>query len=191
MARVAVALAVALVLAGCGSNTDKEKASEQPPASTSGTVGCSPLRDATSNARAADGSRETMFLTSVRVEALECADRVTFGFRAARAQPGYNISYEPASAAKTEDGSGRPIEVAGSAFLVVRLLSAATAETSGEELTPTYTGPRRIEEPSARFVREVAKTGDFEGIVSWAIGLDGRRPYNVTASDSQLVLEFG
>lgn len=191
MARAAVVVVLALFLAGCGSSTGNEKASEQPPAPATSTSGCSPLPGATSNAHAADGPSDTMFLTSVSVEALECTDRITFGFRDAVAQPGYNISYEPGSAAKTEDGSGRTIEVAGSAFLVVRLLSTATAEISGEELTPTYTGPRRIEEPGVHFVREVVKTGDFENMVTWAIGLDGRRPYKLTASDSQLIVDIG
>jgi hypothetical protein len=35
-----------------------------------------------------------------------------------------------------------------------------------------------------RFVREVVKTGDFESVVTWAIGLREERPFRVETSKS-------
>jgi len=128
----------------------------------------------------------------VQVEARECSDRVAFTFRDhAEALPGYTVSYEPEPTAKTEDASGRRIEVAGTAFLVVRLMNVMTAEISGDKVTPTYTGPRRITTGQTRFAREVVKTGDFEALVTWVIGIDGKRPFTATASDAHLVVEIG
>ena len=39
-------------------------------------------------------------------------------------------------------------------------------------------------------LREVAQTGDFEAQVTWAIGLDNKHPFTVTASDDELVVEI-
>lgn len=136
-------------------------------------------------------ARETMYLTDVDVEALECTDRVVFSFRKAAPGPGYNILYQPAATAKTEDGSGNPVEVDGSAFLVVRLTPAVSAEIVGEEVRPTYTGSRRITPEGTTFVREVVKTGDFEAQVTWVLGLREQRVFTATASESQLVVEIG
>jgi hypothetical protein len=36
----------------------------------------------------------------------------------------------------------------------------------------------------------VVKTGDFEGVVTWVIGLDSRRSFTTKASDSTLVVEI-
>jgi hypothetical protein len=63
-----------------------------------------------------------------------------------------------------------------------------TAKIDGDQLTKTYTGPRRLSgtEP----ITEVVKTGDFEGVITWVIGLDQKRPFTTEASDSQLVVEI-
>lgn len=135
-------------------------------------------------------TRPTAYLTDVAVSGTNCTDRVVFAFReGAVPGPGYNISYEPAASAKTEDGSGNRVEINGSAFLVVRLTPAMTAEIVGENVEPTYTGPRRIAGRSV--VQEVVKTGDFEAMVTWVIGLNLERPFTATASESELVIEIG
>ena len=77
----------------------------------------------------------------------------------------------------------------GVAFLVVRLYPAMTAKIDGDKVTKTYTGPNRIKSEDS-FVREVVKTGDFEGYVTWAIGLDQKRAFATKASESQLVVEL-
>ena len=83
---------------------------------------------------------------------------------------GYEVSYQPADTAKVEDGSGNPVEIAGDAFLVVKLMPAMTAKIDGDQVTKTYTGQNRL--PGTDPVTEVVKTGDFEGVVTWVIGLD-------------------
>jgi hypothetical protein len=34
------------------------------------------------------------------------------------------------------------------------------------------------------------KTGDFEGMVTWVIGLDEKLPFSTTTTQSQLVIEI-
>jgi hypothetical protein len=40
-------------------------------------------------------------------------------------------------------------------------------------------------------VREAAKIGDFEAELGWAIGLDRRRPYDVTRDGDRVTVTFG
>lgn len=194
MVRAAVAIATTLMLVGCGSGNGSGQNAEPSATRTATTPDCPPLPHASTERkeRPAPASVPTIFLTDVQVEARECSDRVAFTFRDhAEALPGYTVSYEPEPTAKTEDASGRRIEVAGTAFLVVRLMNVMTAEISGDKVTPTYTGPRRITTGQTRFAREVVKTGDFEALVTWVIGIDGKRPFTATASDAHLVVEIG
>jgi hypothetical protein len=192
MARLAVVLVLALALAGCGSDNESA-ADESGGTPTATTADCPPLADAglTPRMSPAVQNRETMFLTGVSPETDECVDRVVFTFKEQAPGPGFEVSYKPESAAKIEDGSGNPVEIEGSAFLVVRIAPAMTAEISGEEVKPTYTGPRRITPEGFSFIREVVKTGDFEGIVTWVIGLDQKQPFTTSATDSHLVVEIG
>lgn len=183
MVRVAGLIALALLLVGCGSSENQ----------AGGKVNCSRLAGGALTPRMSPAveARETMYLTDVNIEALDCTDRVVFSFREAAPGAGYNISYEPAATAKLEDGSGNAVDIDGSAFLVVRLTPAMSAEIVGEEVKPTYTGPRRITPDGTTFVREVVKTGDFEAQVTWVVGLAEKRVFTATASESELVVELG
>ena len=186
--RSAAFIAVVLALAGCGSDSGSKQS-----ASTNRKADCAPLTGAalTPQTSSAQENRATAYLTTVGLDTIECSDRVAFGFEPTKAGPGYQVSYESADRAKVEDGSGKPVKIAGSAFLVVRLTPAMTAHLSGDKVDPTYTGPRRITPEGFSFVRQVVKTGDFEAVVTWVIGLDGKRPFKTTASKSRLLIEIG
>ena len=132
-----------------------------------------------------------MYLTDVEIETDDCVERVTFKFEESEPGPGYDVSFQPPEVAKVEDGSGDPLAIAGADFLVVRMSPAMTAKIDGEDVEPTYDGPRSIPAPTeARMIREVAQTGDFEAQVTWAIGLDNKHPFTVTASNDALVVEI-
>jgi hypothetical protein len=187
MLRPAVAIALVLIVAGCGTG---ESASPGGGTPTATTADCKPLLG--SHMWKSEPAVPPSLLTSVMVDALPCSDRVVFGFRESPGEPpGFIAVYEPGSSAKTEDGSGRRIAVDGSAFLVLRFLNAATADVDGEDVTPTYTGPRRIPAEGTRFVREIVKTGDFEYTLTWVIGLDEERPFTANVSDSRVVVDIG
>jgi hypothetical protein len=57
-----------------------------------------------------------------------------------------------------------------------------------------YTGPRRLEGADAgtSVVREIVRTGDFEAVLTWAVGLSDRVDFRVTTLDGppRLVIDF-
>ena len=133
-----------------------------------------------------------MLLKAVGSESDACSDRITFDFKDANgAEPGYLVEYRPAAEAQTEDASGNHIPIDGNAFLVVRFEPAATADMSGANLERTYTGPRTIKPDGMHWVKQVSKTGDFEAVLTWAIGLSEQRAFKVTNEPSRLTIELG
>ena len=193
-----------LFLAGCGGTTTAQKTtSTTAPTSTptttattttTTTTACPPFAGGTGTKASATKPSKTMLLTDVQIDSDRCTDRVFLSFRpAAGQQPGYTVQYRTAAQAQTEDASGKHLPIAGNAFLVVRLEPAATADLTGAQLKYTYTGPPKITPSGMRYVREIRKTGDFEGVLTWAIGLSGQRPFTVTSSGSptSLTIEIG
>jgi hypothetical protein len=189
MKRFALAVVFALLLAGCGGDDDESEGSD----SNTPTAQCERLEGASLAKKVSQAiqDRPTMYLTDVEIETEDCVERVTFKFEESEPGPGYDVSYQPPEVAKIEDGSGDPLAIAGADFLVVRMFPAMTAKIDGEDIEPTYDGPRNIPAPvEATMLREVAQTGDFEAQVTWAIGLDNKHPFTVTASDDELVVEI-
>jgi hypothetical protein len=88
-----------------------------------------------------------------------------------------------------EDASGELVDVAGGAVLLVRLSPAFGYDPRTGE--PGYTGPRRFP-MSGTVLREAVLVGDFEGVVTWAIGVDHITALDVrTARDpSRLVIDL-
>jgi hypothetical protein len=135
-----------------------------------------------------------MLLTDVRVGAHGCFERVVFELRprATRPEgpPGYTVEYQPGPI--TEDPTDKPVPVKGSAFLVVRL-DAMGFDLSREDAPATYTGPPAVEVAGTTRVQQVRKAGDFEGVTTWVIGLDSKRPFRVTTepSPTRLVVDVG
>jgi hypothetical protein len=190
MKRFIVAVLFVLLLAGCGGSDDESSEGSN---STMSTAQCEPQSGASLSKKVNPvlQDRPTMYLTDVEVEVEDCVERVIFKFEPSEPGPGYDVSYKPAEVAKIQDGSGKSLAIAGDDFLVVRMFPAMTAKIDGENVVPTYDGPRSIPAPSdAKTLREVAMTGDFEAQVTWAIGLDNKRPFTVTASDDELVVEI-
>jgi hypothetical protein len=203
MIRLAAIVVLAFALAGCGSGSSDNGAASPATTSTSPTTtstsppsmqtipACMPSPSATTSPQksSANENREMMYLTDVSLDkGEECSAKVTFAFEQQAPGPGYDVSYQPADTAKIEDASGNPIEIAGDAFLVVKLSPAMTAKIDGGQVVKTYTGPRRI--PGTDPITEVVKTGDFEAVVTWVIGLDSKRSFTTHTSDSQLIVEI-
>jgi hypothetical protein len=189
MKRYALAVVFVLLVAGCGGDDGSSGSSD----TGTTTAQCEPQSDAsvTKKLSPAMPDRPTMYLTDVEIETEDCVERVVFKFEEDEPGPGYEVSYQPAEVAKIEDGSGDPLAIAGADFLVVRMFPAMTAKIEGEDVEPTYEGPRNIPAPTdAKMLREVAQTGDFEAQVTWAIGLDNKHPFTVTATDDELVVEI-
>ena len=132
-------------------------------------------------------SDEHGLLTAVRAAHQPGFDRVVFEFEGAL--PGYTVAYVDRPI--TSDGSGDPVDVKGDSVLQVRMAQASGADLSGAELRVTYTGPNRIT-PSTEAVTEVVRTGDFEAVLTWVIGVEGKPGFRVdTASKpNRLIIEI-
>ena len=190
MNRLTAFAVLAVALAGCGGkSSDEQAASTQPtspPTATVTTSWC--LVYGTSTSPQKSSSTETLYLTHVALKSEDCISTVSFEFEPEAQVLGYDVSYQPADTAKIEDGSGNPVEIAGNAFLVVKLTPAMTAKIDGDQVTKTYTGSNRL--PGTNPITEVVKTGDFEGVVTWVIGLDSKRPFTTNAFDAALVVKI-
>ena len=142
---------------------------------------------------AAGTAKPALLLLTVSVNSTSCSDRVVFSFSTkSHGAPSCGVSYKDGPF--TQDGSGKPVDVAGSAFVVVRCSPAYGYDYANGK--PSYTGPKHVVASGANHVKELAETGDFEGVVSWVIGLDSRRPFAVTANTippglATLVVTFG
>jgi hypothetical protein len=133
---------------------------------------------------------KTSLLERVALGRHEGFDRVVFEFR--NVVPGYRVEYvEPPL---REDGSGNRVKVAGSAFVVVRMEPASGFDLEVPEGEMVYTGPRRIpgSEAGTSVVQEVVRTGDFEAVLNWAVGLSDRVDFRVRALSGppRLVVDF-
>ncbi|HEX6312897.1 MAG TPA: hypothetical protein VF152_14885 [Acidimicrobiia bacterium] len=190
---LAAVFAVALAACGddgngssSGSTTTSASTTSSTTTSTSAPDGC-PFDGATT-AVSAPAPADVLVLGDVRVAGHECFDRVVFEFRDPGA-PGYEVSYVPGPIVM--DGSGEPVAVEGSAFLQIRMPYATGFDF--ETSTPSYTGPTRFTPADTTQVREVVRTGDFEAILTWVVGLDEERPFQVfTLEDpNRLVVDIG
>lgn len=203
-APILIAAALAALGSGCGGSESGSEtgetipsASPPPAASPAPTVtdssnsGIDPLEGAGTEpvSGAAEGTAIAL-VNRVAVARHEGYDRVVFQFR--NALPGYRVEY--VKPPLYEDGSGDPVDVAGSAFVVVRMepSSGFDAETGEGEIV--YEGRRRISGSQAgtSTVREAVRTGDFEAVLSWAVGLEDRVEFRVLTLDGppRLVVDF-
>jgi hypothetical protein len=183
-----------LGLAGCGDSSSGESA--PPPAAGTTTTTAPTTTAETTDPLAGAGTNVVVGTTTAKATALldrvavghhEGYDRVVFQFRG-EGLPGYRVEYMPPPL--KEDGSGDPVDVAGSAFVVVRMEPASGFDLNTGEGELVYKGPKRL--PGTGVVKEVVRTGDFEAVLSWAVGLAGKVPFRVTtaAAPSRLIVDF-
>jgi hypothetical protein len=88
-----------------------------------------------------------------------------------------------ASARFVRDASGQPVTLRGSAGLVVRL--------QGAQAHGTYSGSADLRPTGAAAIQEASQIGDFEGVVTWGLGLSRAacfRAFTLT-SPSRLVVD--
>lgn len=85
----------------------------------------------------------------------------------------------------TQDGSGNVLRLRGKSYLTVRLEHAVAHDRDGRS-----TSPRRILRSFPQ-LREVRRAGDFEGVVTYALGLRATSDFRVftAASPKRLVVD--
>lgn len=135
-----------------------------------------PAETATSSPEFPDVTGPTSYLASVEIGDHAGYERVVFTFVEDADVPSWQVEYVDEV---REDGSGRLVEVEGDAALAVTLSGASGVDMSGETFEEVYTGPDRLDgsDAGASSVQEVVETGDFEAVMSWAIGVDEQRPF--------------
>jgi hypothetical protein len=186
-------VALLAVSSGCGGSdksstpTGGNSLPSSTPTTTTGTDGIDPLEGAGTTAiKGSSTGSETALLERVAVGRHEGYDRVVFQFR--NTLPGYRVEY--VQPPLKEDGSGNPVEIKGNAFLVVRMEPASGFDLNTGEGVMIYKGPRRLEGSAAgtSVVQELGRTGDFEAVLTWAIGLSDKVDFRVQTAASPLRL---
>jgi hypothetical protein len=209
MKSIKIALAATgavLFAAGCGSTG---RASSGPPAPTSATPpatasygpvdpcaaattpGCdSPAQAPSSQPPRSGPSPPAGLLQAVRAGRHTDFDRLVLQFGGSSA-PTHLLRYVDQV---HEDPSDRAVALRGTAFLQV-VLHGATLDTSPRESDQSkaqrYNGPSRVT-PDLPLVKEVAVVGDFEGVLSFGVGL--ARPaglrVQVLTAPARVVIDF-
>jgi hypothetical protein len=191
-------VAALFALSGCGTSDNApvpgtDSASGTTTATTSGTTtaGIDPLADAgTDPVEGAAVGSETALLERIAVGRHEGYDRVVFQFE--KGLPGYRVEY--VQPPLKEDGSGKPVSVKGNAVVVVRMEPASGFDLNTGEGVMVYKGPKRIDAAGAgtSVAQELVRTGDFEAVLSWAVGLSDKVDFRVTTASSpaRLIVDF-
>jgi hypothetical protein len=128
--------------------------------------------------RPPDGSGVAL-LADVRLAGHPGYDRFVLEFEGPL--PGYRVGYTPRPV--IADPSGAVVAVEGTLVLSIRLEPASGVDLLGATARPTYDGPRRLRADTAS-VREAVLVGDFESVLTWVLGVDGRQPFVVSALSS-------
>jgi hypothetical protein len=121
-------------------------------------------------------------LTGIRTGKHDTFDRVVLDLKGAA--PGYDVRYV---SAVTYDPSGKPVTMPGRYYLQVVLKPAAAHTASG---TRTYTGASRVT-TSLPTLRGFVVNGDFEAVLSVALGLSKRAGFRVLtlANPTRIVVD--
>jgi hypothetical protein len=190
-----LAVPLLVAVAACGSD-EQDPASSTPTTATAtrpatqptGPEGIDTLAGAgTKPVIAAARNQRTALLTDVRAARHEGDDRVVFEF--AQSLPGYDVRYVQRPV--RQDGSGKAVDVAGTYVAVVRMENALDADLTKPSAPRTYTGPLRIS-PGMPEIAELVRTGGFEGVLTWAVGVRDRVDFRVTTltSPPRVIVDF-
>jgi hypothetical protein len=133
------------------------------------------------------GSKHAAAPTNALLTGVQVSGKsVTFDFTSAPST--VKAAYQPKTRI-VESGSGAPVALKGTAYVVIHFAPAASADVQGEKVIPTYTGPKRLSGPGP--VLETVKTSDFEADLAWAIGLERRLAMRVAQDGSTVTVSFG
>lgn len=131
-----------------------------------------------------------MKLVAVRVGSHTGYDRITFEFAPPKAPspantlPKYSVTKVDEV---TQDGSGDPVQIGGAALYSLVMQGASGVDLSGPQPVVTYNGPKEFK-PNFPVLAELERSGDFENVLSWGIGLKAPRCIEASQLNSPLRL---
>lgn len=189
------AVAVLTGLAGCGSTTVNPPGAAQSPspattvpsATSPATSTPRPAATPTSKPGTEPGGSPVWsgpsYLTAVRTGQHSGYDRVTFQFSGK--VPAYTVEH---AKAVYNDPRGDQVPLAGQSYL--RVVFHGTSAVSQQPLRQAYTGPP-VFTPYYPQLLTVAKAGDFEGVLSFGLGLAAPSGYHIftLTSPGRLVID--
>ena len=187
MRRIVGVVLASVVLVGCAGATEGRGGGPSP--TPAGTDGPAVLDGASCEDVQAGNPANFPDFVDVELESEGGVDRITFVFEPdadAPARPPLHFVYFTEQL--VTDGEGKPVEVEGEAFLVVAF-QAIGVDLSSEQPVEVYTGPEEFT-PGFGTIREAVMLGDFEGQVSWGLGLSRRECFVVEAEPDRLTLEL-
>jgi hypothetical protein len=180
MRALATAALLLIVLTACGGDSTKTSATKS--TTTAAAESSSSASPPETTAKSTGGSttpvsvaatHPTAHLVAVRAARQDTVDRVVFEF--ADQVPGYKVAYGNKPIVGT---SGKQVPLAGAAALVVHMEAATGFNLDTGK--PTYSGPQRLPPAGTRAVDDVAQVEDFEGVLSWALGVNAEIPFHVS-----------
>ncbi len=108
-------------------------------------------------------------VTALRIGRHDGFDRVVYEF-GGKGMPGWKVQYVDTA---VQDGSGKPLTVAGRSILEVLISGAAYPHDSGVQ---EYSGPDPLRDPTATVVSEVHLATTFEGVTQSFVGVNADKP---------------
>ena len=190
-----VTLASVASLAGCTSSTVRPASQATPASSSQATPAPSPAAPGSSSAPAATPSAAApaaapacrapgSYLTAVRASQHSGYARVVFQFSGGL--PAYQAGYVTSV---RQDPKGTPVPLAGQAYL--RVVFRGATGWCARPPHQTYTGPAVLT-PYYATLLVVSTAGDFEGYLSFGVGLAARAGYHVyrLTSPDRVVLDI-
>lgn len=191
---VGAALA-ALALAACGSAASPSPAGPATPAPTTGGPTDVPVPTTTPPPFACDEAVERPgTVPRAQITGLEVVNDGRYGRIIFTFAPEGNVAavpevrIEPAQPPFVRDPSGLPLEVPGAAFVTIVLQGGTALD---ENMEPTFEGPFDLD-PAGSPIVSLRRAGDWEGVSTWVVGLDGASCVRVLPPDgtSRLVIEL-
>ncbi|TDC10451.1 hypothetical protein E1267_04440 [Nonomuraea longispora] len=183
--RALASLACLTALTACGPAQQTALPGSPGPTRSSATARDTPGPNAPTSTSEVDVRRdgiEPAVVTGVRYARHRTYDRVVIDLDGEI--PGYNVRWVDEF---VEDGSGRPIEIRGGAYLLVTLFPSNAHDEDG---TPTWEGGP-IYHAGLRNLTDVVRTGDFEARVGIGLVLDRRAAFQIQELEapSRLVVD--
>ncbi len=127
-------------------------------------------------------------LASIRTEKYAGHDRVVFQFHG-RSTPAASVDYRHEI---TTDAADTSVPLSGSAFVHLAFHNArldTAPVVSDPSKAQRYTGPTRLA-PNYPILRELATAGDFEGVLSFGLGLSTVSGLSVITSPGSYALDL-
>jgi hypothetical protein len=168
--RLGALVAMVMLLAACGSGTGGN--SQVTPTPSPSPQACTASGPASASWPAPESRTST---TPPIVSAVAAGDTLTLTFD--QGTPAFEVKPQ-AGTHFLQDPSGKPVDLAGSAGATI-VLRGFRGDMRN------YAGPVSIISSGPKLL-QVYALGDFEGIVTWAVGLDTAGCANVAAAGSNL-----